>query len=301
MSTMLQTTRTLDRITERAGLRPAGNGEWESDSARIRLAMTLRGWIEASAPASDVDSGSALTKHRDWAGPVKLTRVDGRWSRRFELCVAPELLLAREEIFFHDDEAEKSEALLARLIEVVPPALCCDLPLVNWQSPPSEFVAETIERAGCEPAADDAGGFRFSLKRPGGVTGQVRAECGAGKFRLAMPLGSWSRLQDPAKHAMLSLARQANDRCRMARIEWREAENGRAECEAVVDLRGIPYDASDDGESLALWRPALARGIDALALTLRRLGVELNVLADERNRALVDSLHAALGPRLWDR
>ena len=96
---------------------------------------------------------------------------------------------------------------------------------------------------------------------------------------------AWPALSESAESALRQLACECNSGCRLARIAWFKEESA-SRCEAQADLSQLPV--GPDWEPF--WRDLLPLAAGSLELILRRLGLELDVLADPANRALADRL-----------
>src|SRR5262249_46800134 len=115
-------------------------------------------------------------------------------------------------------------------------------------------------------------------------------ERAADRLRLTLPLGTWSALAPAAQTAMRALAGEANACSRLVRIAW-QAEGNACRCTAQVDLTGLPVPGASDPARRRLWRDMLRLGMAGLDLALRRLALELGVLAETQNGALVELFH----------
>jgi hypothetical protein len=289
------------RPAELAGLTPQGDGLWRQPGgggAPFALNFGPDGWIEAHTRfepcghADGVDASAAiLSAHADWSGPVKLETDDGRCRSRISLDVGRAATAPSTHDSMHDaDESAAAEHLTVALLKRIPDWFRGGTGAEGWQPPEIDALREWIQETGLEATPDKDGGLRFTLKR-GGVDGQARVECRPGRLRFTLPLGRWRGLPPAARAAMQGLALEANDRCRLVRIAWIESEAGETRVEAQVDLSGMPV---GPGES-APWRDWTHLAIDGLSLALRRLGLELPILADARNRTLAETLAASYG------
>jgi hypothetical protein len=254
---------------------------------RGRMTWLPDGWLVYDRPWKRGTTGGPLATHAEWSGPTRLVRVGNRWMRRIEVYLDP--TLADDEGFETSASAGR-DAVLAALLDCVfagNPQAC----LSEWQPPDAADVVEWLGDSGYSTAVDDERNIRLSL-RGRGCDGQVRVTRQPGRFRLSLELGAWPRLDPIAENAMLSLAGQANDGMRLGRIAWRAAGD-RRRAAAEVDLSGLPVDATGDAARVALWRDLLRLAVGSLDLAQRRLGMELDVLADPRHAAIALELGAA--------
>ena len=124
--------------------------------------------------------------------------------------------------------------------------------------------------------------MRCTLKRHG-CDGQIRVNRREGGLRFTMPLGQSRNLDSIA--AMTKLCTEANARCKLARIARVEDEEP-VRFEAQVDLSGLPWHEEPDRPTLALWQGMIRMTALSLELALRRLGLELPLLAKAQHPEL---------------
>lgn len=257
----------------------------EQSGSRGVLRWESGGWLVVERL---LDAGERacdpLAEHADWCGPAKLSE-NGAAVLRIDLppgsCGEP-CGGASEP----DAGDGASESLLTPLLARLPDWLEGRAP-DDWEPPAASLLAEWITACGCEAAVDAEGSLRSVLKRKG-CDGQVRIERRRGRLRCTMRIGSWSGLTDRQSEAMRRLVREVNHRTRMVRVAWL-AEEETQRCEGQIDLTGFPFADESEREGGEGW-PALLQGaLDGLQLALCRLGVELDVLADPRNRDVVEA------------
>ena len=114
-------------------------------------------------------------------------------------------------------------------------------------------------------------------------------ERATGGLRITMLLGEWRELDTAAESAMLALADEANTRSRLVRIAWVEDEKQGRRCEAQVDLSGLPFEEPLHDAAGTMWKEMVRATVDGLELALRRLGLELNGLAEPKNGELAEA------------
>jgi len=198
------------------------------------------GWLTAatdySADGQDSPDQDPLVCHGDWLRPEKLVSVGGKLKRLAEVFVSHELFGDQSVDF---ESSEQRDSLFAALNATV---FADRLPGKHrsWRAPERDQLLKWLSAGGFQAAVDDQGNLRLTLKARG-CDGQVRVCRSDQRLRLTMRLGSWSDLNRESETAMLHLARQANDRGRLARIAWIVDGNSRR-CEAQVDLTGLPVD-----------------------------------------------------------
>ena len=247
---------------------------------RSTVLWDAHGWLTQIRRDQETEMVNPLTRHAEWLGPVKLVSHRSRLSRVTEMylphshfndCVfETEATDRRDELF----EALLKEVFIGRSRTKID----------GWIPPDAAVIAVWLNDAGRSVSVDDDDNLRLTLKSRG-CDGQVRVSRGEGRLRLTMRLGSWGRLDPIAEKAMLELAGQANTRGRLVRIAWIEAEDKRR-CEAQVDLSGMPTSAVVE----PLWPDVVRSAVDGLELALRWLGMELDALADVRNRRIAEQL-----------
>jgi hypothetical protein len=253
-------------------------------TAGWKLNRTVEGWALWSRPWPDCDP---LAVHAGWHGPVKLVRKQSGIEQRVEVFLGGGMD-GMDALGLDEEEAGAAEALFE---EIVQAGFFGDAAesVAGWQPPAAEALAGWLAEAGYEPAIDREQNLRLTRKRLG-CDGQIRLERGDGRLRLCMPLGRWADLVDAVEHAMRSLADEANATSRLVRIAWQREENDRR-CEAQVDLTALPVPRAGEPCRQRFWRDMLRMSMAGLELALRRLGLELLLLAEPQNRALVELFH----------
>ncbi len=253
------------------------------------------GWLVGSRPFQLEAGQNRLELHAAWPGPIKLVEVDGAIEQRAEFFLGGDGAGMAD--FCLDEEAKSAiDKLLDELLEYVGhvskvPGALETCPTTDWEPPPADVLAGWLSEAGFEPAIDRDRNLRLTLKRRG-CDGQARIERNPGRLRFVLPLGRWENLDPEAGSVMQRLTGLANDRSRLARLAWLNRDNVQS-CEAQIDLTGMPGAHSLEPCRQQLWRDMLRLGLAALELMLRQLGIELPVLAEPKNRALIQAL--ALG------
>jgi hypothetical protein len=271
MTTMLEATEyreagtAPDRdLSPRAQARAAGL-EWDSS-----------GWLIHRRRYKIAGLDESLSAHAQWAGPTKVVRSGRRWSAVTEVYAPPRCL---GDPLLDDQAGEKWELLWNAFNENVlggTDAECCDA----WEPPDAESLQQWLATAGHTATVDQQEQLRLTLKSRG-CDGQVLVERRPGRLRFSMRLGLWEQLDPASELAILALAQQCNDACRFVRIGWVPREESRL-LEAQVDLTGLPMTRAWS-QMAETWVCAAS---DALQLALRRLGLEIEVLADPANHAL---------------
>jgi hypothetical protein len=238
------------------------------------------GWLALEAPYRKVRIQNPLVHHANFRGPVKLIGAGGNIRQLTEMFVSRELFGDR---VFDSDSNEQCESLLAELSASVFANRSPDKKL-TWRAPDAEQLVDWLTAGGFHPVLDAEDNLRLTLKARG-CDGQVYVCRDDQSLRMTMRLGSWSGLGDETEKAMVHLARQANDRGHLARIAWIVDSDARR-CEAQIDLTGIPT----DGPARRVWPGMLRMSMHGLGLALRRLGMELEALADPSNRGVAAQL-----------
>ena len=273
-------------LASEAGLRRGRNGNWAAPGSKRSWAIVPgRNVLRLQAACKLAPGAEWLEAHADLAGPVKLVGKP-RPAIRVEYFLGPDENDSQRLI--DPSAAEQSDRLLARLIELGS-TLGQRQRVDGWEPPDAGRLAGWLSQLGYETATDQQENLRLTLKRPG-RDGQVRIERGTGRLRLAMPLGSWPALDGAPRSAMSALAGQFNDRTAIVRIAWLGEASGRQRAEAQVDLSGIPCTPADDPGLQELWRQLLRGATAGLQLALAQLALELDTLADENHRELVEAL-----------
>lgn len=251
------------------------------------------GWLSVRRPATMLCERELLATHADWNGPVKLEREHGQVFQHWSACVGSVLQPGLSGMF--DDEAQ---AGVQRLLSDLQP-LTMDLgrnSFAAWEPPAAGLLKEWLADAGYDAQIDDAGNLRLVVKRRS-CDGQIRVERRTGRLRFVLPLGTWTTLSPDSLAAMWDLADEANSRTGLARVAWIE-EAERRRCEGQVDLTGLPIPDVDAPERVEFWRSMTALAVDGLEIVLRRLGLELDVLAEDRQHAVRELMHTARRSRV---
>jgi hypothetical protein len=253
-------------------------------SARVPVVVRdMSCWLVALCPYSVNPSDEPLTLHDGWPGPVKLVRVRGKWSVRAEVHAGDlDQHLSPQAESADDDAAE----FLAGLPEYVQ-RMAALVPAEDWTPPPVELLSAWLTGRGYAPTVGDDGTVHLTL-RSRGRDGQVRLARHADNLRMTMRLGAWSELESYTELSMLRLARACNAASRLVRVAWFERGVERR-CEAQVDFTGLPVPTSGDNE---FWPDMLQLAVSGMDLVLRRLGHELDVLADPANASLAQRVAA---------
>lgn len=247
-----------------------------NDSARSMPTWGPDGWL-AQLTSFKLGRNEQLAEHADWRGPTKLVRHGGAAVRQLT-----EVFMSRETFDnnMFDDTAENEQQVLMQSLSDTVFARSQQ----PWKCPSVEEISQWLVDAGYSPSTDESRNLRLTLKSRG-CDGQIRIRCDDECLRLTMRIGSWRELESTAKRAMLQVAREANDRGRLARIAWIADEAGQR-CEAQVDLTGLPTDKL----AMKMWPDMMRMSVASLELCLRRLGMELDVLAEPKNVALAEEL-----------
>lgn len=279
------------RAASAAGLdvRSVGRRRWRfpaAGSSPVFVQWQPGGWLAVEQSVGGDLPGDALSIPAEWSGPAKMT-VNGCTARRIDLPLLEDLPASETESAEGEGGAA-GEALLSELFARLPDWLHGRAP-DDWDPPAAPLVAEWIAAAGADAAIDAEGSLRTVLKRKG-CDGQVRIERRRGRLRFEMRLGAWCDVRERARAAMWSLVEQVNSHTRLVRVVWTAVDDA-VHVAAQVDLTGLPTPEGDSGVGSALWPMVLHAALDGLQLVLCRLGVELEVLADPRNDAVVEAMH----------
>lgn len=231
------------------------------------------GWLDIWQIREDGDS-DVLVKNAQRRGPGKFLRTENRIQERFEYYLGRsgdlEALI--------DPEAAEAQTRLRQ--ELIDPVFASE---EKAEAPSAAQMSRWLGDAGFEPAIDKDGNLRLTLKRPG-CDGGVRIERSEDRVCMSLALGSWPQLAPASEKAMRLVAEFVNAHTRLARIAlFREGEARRFE--AQVDLTGMPV--CDDAAHERLWQLMMPLGVKALDLSLRQLGLELSLLADNPDVAHV--------------
>jgi hypothetical protein len=246
------------------------------------------GWLSLRQLATPLDKHTLLTTHAEWSGPIKLESEHGRVFQHWTACVRSAIgLEASGEC---DDEARAGEQQL--LSDLRPLAMNpFQTALAHWEPPDAAQLVQWLADAGHDAQIDDAGNLRLVVKRRA-CDGQIKVERRTGRLRFVLPLGSWAELSAESLAAMWELADEANSRTRLARVAWFD-EARKTRCEGQVDLTGLPVPQADHSERAEFWRSMMGLAVDGLEVLLRRLGLELDVLADERQQPTRELMQSA--------
>lgn len=236
--------------------------------------LTLSRGLEENRPC-------CLDLHRDWAGPVKALDTEEGRIQRIDLHGAPDVT----DPMIDEEGAVAAERLMQNL-HACADAWFAGKPLIHgWTPPPAKTLSTWLVEAGCEAAVDGEGHLRCTVKRRG-RDGQIRVYREEGSLRFTMPLAQGKGLELETMGAMTRLAIEANARCKLARIA-RVKEEGDLCFEAQVDLSGLPWMEEADRPTLTLWQGMIRMTVLSLELALRRLGLELPLLADANHPELL--------------
>lgn len=239
-----------------------------------------RRWLTRSLAFDAPEDQEPLSLHANWLGPIRLVQSGDRWQR---LCEIPFSSAVLGDSWLDPQRRGELASLLDALLTGplsgnVQPALD------GWVPPEAETIVGWLAVLGHRAAVDEEKNLRLTLKCRGS-DGQVKIRRDDNRLRLTMRLGQWNGLSPMAEQAMINLAREANSRGRFTRIVW-NSSNGQSACEAQVDLSGLPTGLSRD----AFWQGVLRAAVLGLGLVLRRLGFELDVLANPKNQDLAERL-----------
>ena len=229
-----------------------------------------------------------LMTHADWCGPVKLEREHGPVWKHWSVSLRSALRVGAEAMF--DVETQAGEQRLLADLKALPIQPFQEAP-ASWEPPDAAALAAWLADAGHDAQIDDGGNLRLVVKRRA-CDGQIRVERRTGRLRFVLPLGTWNELSAESSAAMCELADEANSRTRLARVAWIE-ERPRCRCEGQVDLTGLPIPWADAPERVEFWRSLVGLAVDGLDVLQQRLGLELDVLADDRRHAVRELMHAA--------
>lgn len=245
-----------------------------------------RAWLTATDPRPLPAGADHLAAHADWSGPA-------RYERNGATLASLSLPLGDVHAFlFHDADGAfdlDSERLLADVLGRIPDWLR-GVSTGEWSPPEAEQLVEWLAVAGHTAVGDDEGGLRLTLARRS-CDGFVKVERRTDRLRFSLRLGAWQQLGPGARAAMHRLIQSANHRGRMVRHIWRE-DDGISRAEAVVDFTGLPLPTEGEPLGAGLWTAALPAALDGLQLSLDRLGLELDALADPRHSDLVEAFNA---------
>ncbi|MFV1965909.1 MAG: hypothetical protein ACC628_10830 [Pirellulaceae bacterium] len=243
------------------------------------------GWLTIIQPVPDIGALEVLKRNDTLSGPVKLMEGVEGTVQRADVFLGGDRLLQNDPML--DEEAyEESNELMDELLDRASCWFGNQRGLDEWSPPEPKALADLLAEVGHESAIDSDGNLRLAIKRRG-CDGQVRIIRGQGRLRFAMPFGSWRRLDEATESAMVRLAAQANSRSRLARIAWRDEED-RQHVEAQVDLTGLPVAENPSSAAATMWKETICMTLSALELLLRRLGLELPLLADAKYPELID-------------
>lgn len=282
MLTAISTQERLTSAAETAGLKRTRKGLFGPGQGKAdwKLAMGPFGAVSLTRPHSLGENQRLLIEHSAWSGPVKLQKSGDGTLARIDLFFGS-LLSEQHGLLLDEEELDRAQGLLSDVLGRVPEYFNGREQIDGWQPPAARLLSEWLNEAGHEAAIDKDDNLRLAVKRRG-CDGQIRVNRQPGRLRFTMPLGQWEQLEPAAEAAVLALAEEANARSRLVRIAWIEDEAARR-CEAQVDLAGLPIRDPASGLQEALWKEMVRAALDGLELALRRLGLELNALAEKKN------------------
>ncbi len=245
-----------------------------------RWQPSFDGWLSVRRRVDPLPTCALLSAHADWSGPLKLERDHDEVSQHWSVAVCSALRLGGSETC--DEESAAGEQRL--LLDLAALANDPFQSFAGWEPPAANRLAGWLAEAGRDAQIDDAGNLRLVVKRHA-CDGQIRVERRTGRLRFVLPFGHWTNISDAARAAVIDLADEANSRTALARVAWIE-EPDLCRCEGQVDLTGLPLPTEETPERLEFWRLMTGLAVDGLEILLRRLGLELDVLAEERQHAV---------------
>lgn len=271
-----------------AGLRRTKQGQFGVGKKKANWSMTIgpTGRLTVTRPW-EKSADDLLTTHANWCGPVKLLREGNTVIQRLDVFLG-QLLSAEHCMTRDDDEQARVEEFLVDLLKAVPVWLSGVDHYDGWTPPSAETLSNWLVEAGHECAIDKQDNLRFAIKRRG-CDGQIRVERDNGRLRFVMLLGEWDTLADSAKQSLFHLSAEANSQSRLVRVAWTAGEKESLRCEAQVDLSGLPFHEPLEEAGKTMWGEMIRATVDGLELALRRLGLELNSLADPSNHELAEA------------
>ncbi len=267
----------MNEPTPRTGRSDEENGSWKTEQDPM-------GWLTFWKPLPPQEKEPALLSiHGDWAGPVKVLDFGQGRIQRTDLYPGEGAFTAADPMF--DEEGVRAtERLINALNARAEEWFAGNSLIAEWNPPSSKTLRKWLVQAGLDTAIDGEDNLRMTLKRRG-LDGQVRVSRREGRLRFTMPLWQGRRLDPVADAAMTRLAAEANARCKLARIA-RLQEKEQVRFEAQVDLSGLPWLEEPDGPTLTLWQGMIRMTALSLDLALRRLGLELPLLAGGHHAVL---------------
>jgi hypothetical protein len=257
------------------------------EKADWSIEINPSGGLTLRRPWPETEERASLAVHAAWRGPVKLRREGNAVVQQIEMFFGP-LLSEEQGMALDEEEQTRAQAFLAELLNRIPTWIGGVEGVSGWEPPPAQMMSDWLNAAGHEAAIDQEENLRMALKRRG-CDGQIRVERATGRLRFTMLLGEWRDLDAETEQAMLALADEANTRSRLVRIAWLENDENARRCEAQVDLSGLPFDEPLDDAAGTMWKEMVRATVDGLELALRRLGLELNGLAEPANRDLAEA------------
>ncbi len=272
------------------GNRPGGEipRPIEPPAADSQIQSDPTGWVTFSRRLPPCEGEGCLARQGDdLIGPIKLRRFAAGIVQQLDVFV-PALSSSAERWAVDPDLADEVRALLGEIAQVAQRMFDGQLDLDAWEPPAAEsLLLPWIRELGHDAVLDQAGDLRLTLHREA-CDGQVKIECRPNRLRMVMPLGRWPQLTPAAAAAITRLAAEANDRTRLVRIVCQPCAAG-LQVEALVDLTGLPASRLNRAAE-AMWKEMVHLALDGLDLVLRRLGLELQVLADPGNGQFAELL-----------
>lgn len=264
------------RMTRAGRVGPLGKkATWE-------VAFSQTGWLVIERPADGADSQRLVGDHAEWRGPVKLVASPTGPVQRIEVFAGT----SRSEQFDRELQSGAEERFIGLLAGLFARAGCWfdqdPAGWADWEPPATRPLAAWLSQLGHPVAMDQDGNLRMTI-RAGDRDRPVRVVSVPGELRLVMSLGTWPSLDPVRRAAMVRLACQANQHVRLARVAWRE-RSGKDACEVQVDLTNLASLSDETGEELL--RDMTQMAVRAQALALKRLGHELEILADPAHEGL---------------
>ena len=261
----------------------------EPPAADSQIQSGPTGWVTCSRRLPPCEGEDCLARQGDdLIGPIKLRRGAAGIVQQLEVFV-PALASSAERWAVDPDPGDEVRALLGEIAQVARRMFDGQLDLDAWEPPAAEslllpWIRELGHDAVFNPTAGD---LRLTLHREA-CEGQVKIECRPNRLRMVMPLGRWPQLTPAAAAAITPAGCRPNDRTRLVRIVCQPCAAG-LQVEALVDLTGLPASRLNRAAE-AMWKEMVHLALDGLDLVLRRLGLELQVLADPGNGQFAELL-----------
>ncbi|NOX56210.1 MAG: hypothetical protein GXP27_17560 [Planctomycetes bacterium] len=308
----------IEDAAARAGLRRTRGGGWKTRAGRGAVTLNVRrlpdGWLAFECAGRRAPSDEQLLREQAaWLGPVKLQRTpDAAEVRRVVELPLPDAQRTFPSVSGHELAESLEKELVEFFSDLFRWATRClgGSEVHTWEETvplQMDRLANWLREGGYSPTYVSDSEVRLVLKRKG-WDGDVRFCAGEGRLRAVMSLGFWPQLSRVSRHAMIALAMEANDRCRLCRIaippeanvdgqnqggdhseEYGRGATRRREhtlaLEAQFDLTGLPPITADQPVRSAFGRELLTAIVDAFRLNLCRLAVELDVLAHNQELA----------------